>query len=268
MKTVLITGANRGIGLEHARRYAEGGARVFATARVPDEAEELAALAKQHGKAFEVLTYDAADGDAPARLKDDIGAEPLDLLLANAGGMGTRRQSFGDVDAGAVLSLIQVNALAPLKLAEALADNVAASDRKVMAFQTSLMGSVGDNGSGGAYAYRLSKAALNMVGKSVANDLRGRGVIAVLLHPGWVRTRMGGQARQDARLRNASKVNSAFLTRSRPNKAAASSTMMGANCLGERPERRRRRAGTSCPTAPAGLAAGWVGDARGGLVSM
>jgi NAD(P)-dependent dehydrogenase (short-subunit alcohol dehydrogenase family) len=191
MRTVLITGANRGIGLEHARRYAERGARVFATARKPDEADELAALAKRHTE-VEVLAYDAMDDDAPAALKDRIGAEPLDLMFANAGAMGARRQSFGDVDTEAVLNLIHVNALAPLKLAEALADNVAKSDRKVMAFQTSLMGSIEDNGSGGAYAYRLSKAALNMVGKSVANDLRGRGVIAVLLHPGWVRTRMGG----------------------------------------------------------------------------
>lgn len=191
MRTVLITGANRGIGLEHALRYAERGARVFATARKPHEADDLAALAKRHAQ-IEVLTYDAMDDDAPAALKDRIGGEPLDLLFANAGAMGTRRQSFGDVDTDAVLNLIRVNALAPLKLAEALADNVAKSDRKLMAFQTSLMGSIDDNGSGGAYAYRLSKVALNMVGKSVANDLRGRGVIAVLLHPGWVRTRMGG----------------------------------------------------------------------------
>jgi NAD(P)-dependent dehydrogenase (short-subunit alcohol dehydrogenase family) len=190
MRTVLITGANRGIGLEHARRYAECGARVFATARNPDEADELAALAKQHP--IEVLAYDAADEGAPAALKQRIGAEPLDLMFANAGAMGTRRQSFGDVDTEAVLSLIQVNALAPLKLAEALADNVAQSERKIMAFQTSLMGSIADNGSGSAYAYRLSKVTLNMVGKGVANDLRGRGVISVLLHPGWVRTRMGG----------------------------------------------------------------------------
>ena len=191
MQTVLITGANRGIGLEHARRYAERGARVFATARKPDEADDLAALAKQHSK-VEVLPYDAADDAAPAALKERIGDGPLDLLFANAGAMGTRRQSFGDVDTEAVLNLIHVNALAPLKLAEALADNVAKSDRKVMAFQTSLMGSIDDNGSGGAYAYRLSKVALNMVGKGVANDLRSRGIIAVLLHPGWVRTRMGG----------------------------------------------------------------------------
>lgn len=191
MRTVLITGANRGIGLEHARRYAERGARVFATARKPDEADDLAALAKSTPK-IEVLSYDASDNEAPAALKDRIGAEPLDLMFANAGAMGTRRQSFGDVDTEALLNLIRVNALAPLKLAEALANNVVMSDRKVMAFQTSLMGSIADNGSGGAYAYRLSKVALNMAGKGVANDLRGRGVIAVLLHPGWVRTRMGG----------------------------------------------------------------------------
>jgi NAD(P)-dependent dehydrogenase (short-subunit alcohol dehydrogenase family) len=192
MKTVLITGANRGIGLEHARRYAERGARVFATARAPDEADELAALAKASGGKIEVLAYDAADAGAAAALKDRIGSEPLDLMFANAGAMGTRRQSFGDVDTEAVEALVRVNALAPLKLAETLADNVASSDRKVMAFQTSLMGSIADNGSGGAYAYRLSKVALNMVGRSVANDLRSRGVICVLLHPGWVRTRMGG----------------------------------------------------------------------------
>ena len=191
MKTVLITGANRGIGLEHARRFADRGARVFATARKPDEADDLAALAKRNPK-IEVLSYDASDNGAPAALKDRIGAEPLDLMFANAGAMGTRRQSFGDVDTEALLNLIRVNALAPLKLAEALADNVAKSDRKIMAFQTSLMGSIADNGSGGAYAYRLSKVALNMVGKGVANDLRDGGVIAVLLHPGWVRTRMGG----------------------------------------------------------------------------
>ncbi len=192
MKSVLITGANRGIGLEHARRYAERGARVWATAREPGEAEDLNALALVHRGRFEVLPYDAADPGAPKAIKDRLGKTPLDLMFANAGAMGGRRQSFGDVDTEAVLNLIQVNALAPLKLAEALADNVAASERKAMAFQTSLMGSIGDNGSGGAYAYRLSKAALNMIGRGVANDLRGRGVIAVLLHPGWVRTRMGG----------------------------------------------------------------------------
>jgi NAD(P)-dependent dehydrogenase (short-subunit alcohol dehydrogenase family) len=98
MKSVLITGANRGIGLEHARRYAGGGARVFATARDPDEADDLAALAKRHAGRVEVLMYDAVNPDAPAELKARIGGEPLDLLLAHAGSAGVRRQMFGSVD--------------------------------------------------------------------------------------------------------------------------------------------------------------------------
>lgn len=192
MQTVLITGANRGIGLEHARRYAERGARVYATARETGDAGDLNALADAHPGRLQVLTYRADDMDAPSALKRALKDEPLDLLFANAGATGERRQVFGDVDAEALLALVRVNAVGPLMLAQALADNVAASTRKVIAFQTSLMGSIADNGSGGAYAYRVSKTALNMIGKSVANDLRGRGVLAVLLHPGWVRTRMGG----------------------------------------------------------------------------
>jgi len=192
MKSVLITGANRGIGLEHATRYAKSGARVWATARAPQEAEELNALAGAHSGKVTVLAYDASTPGAAVELKRQIGDAPVDLMFANAGGIGGRAQSFGNVDIAAVLSLIQVNALAGLQLAEQFADNVAASERKVMAFQTSLMGSIQDNGSGGYYGYRLSKVALNMIGKGVANDLRARGVISVLLHPGWVQTRMGG----------------------------------------------------------------------------
>jgi len=106
--------------------------------------------------------------------------------------MGDKGQSFGSVDVEDALQLIRINALAPLKLVETLADHVARSERKLIAFQSSLMGSVGDNGSGGYYAYRLSKGAVNMIAKGVSNDLRPRGVIAVALHPGWVKTRMGG----------------------------------------------------------------------------
>ena len=192
MKNILITGANRGIGLEHVRRYADRGAHIWAATRAPDEAHDLASLAAAHKDRVEILPYDAAAAGSAAALQRRLGDAPIDLLFANAGAMGPRPQSFGAVDADAVLDLIRINALAPLQLAEALADNVARSERKLIAFQTSLMGSIADNGSGGYYAYRLSKVALNMVGKGVANDLRGRGVTAVLLHPGWVRTRMGG----------------------------------------------------------------------------
>jgi NAD(P)-dependent dehydrogenase (short-subunit alcohol dehydrogenase family) len=193
MKTVLITGANRGIGLEHARRFAARGARVFATARAPAKAQELKALAADEEERITMLPYEAGDPKAPARVKAALGDTPLDLLLANAGAGGDAGPSFGSIDEDAILQLIRVNALAPLKLAEALADNVAASQRKVIAFQSSLMGSITDNTSGGYYAYRTAKCALNMIAMNVAIDLRPRGVIAVALHPGWVRTRMGGE---------------------------------------------------------------------------
>lgn len=192
MKTVLITGANRGIGLEHARQYASRGVRVFATARAPDQADDLQSLAAKHADRVTIVPYDAEDDAAAATLKRAVGDAPLDLLFANAGTMGGRGQSFGAIDEEHVIELFRINALAPLKLAEAFADNVARSERKVMAFQTSLMGSIADNGSGGYYGYRLSKAALNMVAKGVSVDLKRRGVIVVVLHPGWVQTDMGG----------------------------------------------------------------------------
>ena len=191
MKTVLVTGANRGIGLEHARRYASRGVKVYATSRDPDSAEDLDRLAAEKKGLVTVLPYDAANGDAPRKLKAAIGDAPLDLLLANAGMMGDRK-GFGSTSADNIMQVFAINAVAPLKLAEAFADNVAASDRKLIAFQSSKMGSIDDNGSGGSYSYRLGKVGLNMVARTVARDLASRGIVAVALHPGWVKTRMGG----------------------------------------------------------------------------
>jgi len=193
MKTILITGANRGLGLAHVRTFASRGIRVVATARIPDEAIELTQLATLYSGLVDVLAYDAADPEAPSRLKVMMGDTPLDLLFCNAGVMGENGQSLGSIDVFGILDVVRINSLAPLKLVEALTDNVACSKRKLVAFQSSLMGSIGDNGSGGRYGYRISKCALNMIAKGVANDLRSRGVISVALHPGWVKTRMGGQ---------------------------------------------------------------------------
>ena len=193
MKTVLITGANRGIGLGHARRFAERGLEVFATARSPDTAKDLKDLARAHPGMFTVLHYDANAVDAPAKLKAALSDHPIDLVLANVGATGGAGQSFGNIHVDGVLDLIRVNALAPMKLVEALIYNITLSDRKLIAFQSSQMGSIGNNHSGGSYEYRLSKNALNMVARNIANDLKSRGVIAVALHPGWVQTRMGGQ---------------------------------------------------------------------------
>ncbi len=191
MKNVLITGANRGLGLEHTRRFVERGVFVYATARAPSEADELNQLAHEHANLVKVLAYDALAADATTRLKAELSDVALDLALFNAG-VSSARPPFGNIDAEAALQLFQINALAPLKLAEALLQNVAISERKIFAFQSSLMGSITDNASGGAYAYRISKCALNMAVKNIAIDLREQGVIAVALHPGWVKTRMGG----------------------------------------------------------------------------
>ena len=192
MRKVLITGANRGLGLEHTRHFLARGVFVYATARTPNEADELKQLARDHAELIRVLAYDALIADAPARIKAELGDVALDLVLFNAGVNGAR-QLFGHIDAQAATQLFQINALAPLKLAEALVENVAKSERKIYAFQSSLMGSIGDNGSSGSYAYRISKCALNMVVKNIAIDLRAQGVTAVALHPGWVKTRMGGE---------------------------------------------------------------------------
>ena len=191
MKNVLITGANRGLGLEHTRRFVASGAFVYATARAPSDADELNQLASEYPTLLTVLAYDAQIADAPDQLKAQLENAPLDIAFFNAG-VSSARPPLGSIDADAAIHLFQVNALAPLKLAEALIDNVAASERKILAFQSSLMGSISDNSTGGAYAYRISKCALNMAVKNIAIDLRKLGITAVALHPGWVKTRMGG----------------------------------------------------------------------------
>ncbi len=194
MKTVLITGANRGIGLEHARAFVARGVQVLATARALSEAHELLQLKSASPDLVTLLPYDAAMPDAPAQLKMALGNMPIDLLLANAGAMGGEHQSFGSVDVEDVLQLVRINSLAPLKLVEALVGNIAASSKKLVAVQSSRMGSIAENNAGGYYAYRMSKAALNMVAKQLANDLHARRVAVVALHPGWVKTRMGGSS--------------------------------------------------------------------------
>lgn len=190
MKTVLITGANRGIGLEHTRRFLERKVSVIAACR--DAGPDLTALAADYPGAVRILPYDAADTTAGASLKAALGDEPIDLLLANAGVYGGDGQRLGAIDPKAFMDTMAINTLAPLLLVDALIANVAASQRRLVALQSSLMGSITDNGSGGYHAYRASKAALNMIAKGLSVDSAGRGITVISLHPGWVRTRMGG----------------------------------------------------------------------------
>lgn len=182
---VLITGANRGIGLELARQLSERGDRVVATCRNPDAATELAALD------VEVAGLDVTDLDAMARLVASLQDRPLDILINNAG-IGGRGRGLGGLDFERIERCWRTNSLAPLRLTEALLPRLRAGRRKLIVNMTSRMGSIADNGSGGSYGYRASKAALNMFARSLAIDLAPEGFTCVVLHPGWVQTDMGG----------------------------------------------------------------------------
>ena len=190
MPSILITGANRGLGLEFARQYAQSGYRVFATARNVHEAVSLRALAKQHA-ALSLHELAVAEADSVRALVAQLAGAPIDILLNNAGTMGPKQQSLGKIDYAGMLDTLNTNTIAPLRLAEALLDNVAKGERKLIAAVTSGMGSIADS-SGGSYAYRASKAALNMSYHNLALDLKARGIIAVVINPGWVKTDMGG----------------------------------------------------------------------------
>jgi NAD(P)-dependent dehydrogenase (short-subunit alcohol dehydrogenase family) len=183
MPTILITGANRGMGLEFARQYAAEGWRVLGTVRDPLAGR---ALSQAGG---EVYVCDVADPAQVARLKASLAGVGLDILLNNAGIYG-EKQEFGAVDAAAFMKVIAVDTLAPLKLAEAFAEQL--TGPRIIAAVSSKMGAMSDNTSGGSYAYRAAKAALNMVIKGLSVDLASRGILTVALSPGWVRTDMGG----------------------------------------------------------------------------
>lgn len=189
MPTVLITGANRGLGLEFARQYAGDGWRVMATSRDLDNAAALKAL----GPSVAVHRLDVADLAATAALGRALAAETIDVVIANAGISVARDMTAATVTAAGVEAwerTFRVNAMAPLALAGAFHAQVARSEQRKMIAITSRLGSMGANSDGGLYAYRSSKAALNAVWRSFA--LKHPEIIAVLLHPGWVRTDMGG----------------------------------------------------------------------------
>lgn len=180
MPTALITGANRGLGLEFARQYKEAGWDVVATAR--QSSSELEALGVR------VETLDMQDLDAVERFGDRL--DRPDLLIANAGTYGPREVTRAD-EAREWAETFVTNTIAPFLLAQSVLPLVEAGSGKLIAVSTK-MGSIEDNTSGGFIAYRSSKAALNMAWRSLAIEARDRGVTAAVLHPGWVQTRMGG----------------------------------------------------------------------------
>ena len=193
MKTVMITGANRGIGLEFSRQYAADGWRVIACSRDPDKSEALNRLADQYPDLIMIYALDVADHVQIDDLAQALVNESIDLLINNAGIYpDSDTGGFGHTDYVKWMQAFRINTMAPLKVTEAFYNQVARSNHKTIATVSSLMGSIADNGSGGSYLYRSSKAAVNMVVKCLAVDLKPAGITAVVLHPGWVKTDMGG----------------------------------------------------------------------------
>lgn len=189
-KTLCITGANRGIGLEFVRQSLADGWQVIATCREPAKAESLRELAARFPERLRIETLDVRDWDAIERFGEKLKNTPIDWLVNNAGIYGGEGQRFGKIDRSRWLEVLETNTLAPLKVVESLSGSLKPGG--VIASVSSRMGSIADNNSGAAYLYRSSKAALNAVNKSLAVDLEERGLVCVVLHPGWVKTDMGG----------------------------------------------------------------------------
>ena len=192
MPSALITGANRGLGLEFARQYLADGWQVYATCRHPGSASELRHLAEASDYKLRIMALDVTNSASVKAAAAELDGQAIDLLLNNAGVGGARGQTIGNIDYKAWAKVLDVNTMGPLRVAEAFVDHVARSERKLIVTLTSGMGSIADNTSGGAFAYRSSKAAVNMVVRSLAIDLAPRGITCVVVNPGWVRTDMGG----------------------------------------------------------------------------
>lgn len=191
MTTILITGANRGIGLEFVRQYADAGATIHACARKPAEAAALADIAAKSGGRVQVHALDVADFAAIDSLARDLRDVPIDLLINNAGVYGPPSQTAADFDADGWLATFRVNTLAPMRMVQAFLPHLRASKGKTVATITSEMGSIA-NHAGGYYAYRSAKAALNSAMRGLSVDLKKDGLVLVVMHPGWVKTDMGG----------------------------------------------------------------------------
>lgn len=187
----LVTGANRGIGLELTRQLLDRGDEVLATARRPEAAAGLQELVRAHGERLQVLPLDVGDPDSVATLRRALEREAIDVLVNNAG-IGAETGRLGELDYEALRHVFEIDAVGPLRVVEAALPAILRSGTRKIVNVTSKMGSIDDNGSGGAYGYRMAKVALNMATRSIARDLAGEGVIAFVVHPGWVKTDMGG----------------------------------------------------------------------------
>lgn len=207
MPTVLITGANRGLGLEFTRQYAADGWRVIACCRSPEKATALKTLAEKTDS-VQIEKLDITNAEDIASLKSKLKGRPLDILLNNAGifsgtgidghvfleGESDESQHFGSIDPAAWAKSFRNNAIAPIMVTQALVSNLALGKERKIVMISSKMGSISSISREGDTAYRTSKAALNAAVKSISFTLKDEKIIVVCFHPGWVKTDMGSQS--------------------------------------------------------------------------
>ena len=202
MPSILITGANRGLGLEFTRQYAADGWRVYACCRDPENAAALKDIAEGSGGNVTLHKLVIGDHASIETLAGDLKGHPVDILLNNAGTYGHKgfaeggmdAQEFGSMDYASWTEAFAINTMSPLKMAEAFIDNVAASDQKKIFTISSTMGSIAEAPGGGHLAYGSTKAAVNFVMRSLSMALKDNGITVMSLHPGWVQTDMGSEA--------------------------------------------------------------------------
>lgn len=191
MPSILITGASRGIGREFVRQYAADGWRVFACCRNPAAAEDLNTLAAASEGRITVHELDVDDETSVAALQSELAAESFDVVINNAGIIGSRGDGFGDIDYDAWAAAMNTNVFGPMRVANAFAEQLG-GEKKLITI-SSRMGSIANAGNR-SIVYRSSKAAVNMVMKCLSEELTDRDVVTVVFHPGHVQTDMGGSA--------------------------------------------------------------------------
>jgi len=192
MKKILVTGANRGLGLGLVKKFLKNNEKVICTTRNISKSKELILCKEKYNDNLEICELDLLDKDSPNILSNFLGNETIDLFINNAGVIGHSAQHFKSVSLNHWLEVLKVNLIAPLLITQSIIKNIEKSTERKIYFISSKVGSIEDNKSGGMYIYRSSKTALNQVVKSLSIDLKPLGISVISLHPGWVRTEMGG----------------------------------------------------------------------------
>ena len=189
MKTVLITGSNRGLGLEFVKHYSENNYKVIACCRNTDDANDLYSLSKKNDS-IQIYALNVGNTDQINVLSNSLQNQPIDILINNAGIY--RSSTLGNINKDDWLDSFLINTIAPFEIIQNFLPHLLNGESKKVISITSKMGSIDDNTSGGSYIYRTSKTALNSMMRSLSHDLLGQGISTLTLHPGWVRTDMGG----------------------------------------------------------------------------